>query len=565
MKRYFIVSVCIWLGVLLLVSPAPARSIKQSKHNLSSGSGLGTIKSSDTSMICIFCHTSHIDRVSAPLWNREEGAPVYTLYTSSTMQSLPGQPDGASKLCLSCHDGTIALGKVRSRSGQFNMLNAALGKIPPGRSSNLGSDLSDDHPISIEPSMAVSASPELNHPLHGDKVKYDKNGKLQCTTCHDPHNDMNQYFLVKANHGAGICKTCHQPAGFNGLSIHDTSPNTWNNQNSDPWPHTRFTNVTDNSCMNCHRSHNADGKERLLSDSEEGVCLVCHNGNVGQNIRALLNKTSGHSVKFYQGGHDAAENILTAPKHVECVDCHSPHSVNATQAQAPHVNGRLTGASGMSINGALKSTAQFEYEICIKCHGQDKYRVTTTINRQFDTSNIRLAISPSNASFHALAARGTGNWVPSLIPPYTTSSRLYCTDCHNSDASKKAGGSGPDGPHGSRWEYLLERRYETSGVTPWSADKYALCFKCHNPNTLMDGNISGFAEHDVHVREEGTPCSACHDPHGSPNHVGLINFDTNQVFPNRDGQLRFEVIGDRGYCYLDCHGENHNPESYRRK
>jgi hypothetical protein len=37
------------------------------------------------------------------------------------------------------------------------------------------------------------------------------------------------------------------------------------------------------------------------------------------------------------------------------------------------------------------------------------------------------------------------------------------------------------------------------------------------------------------------------------------------VFPNRNGVLKFELIGDRGYCYLECHGSGHNPKSYRRK
>ena len=34
------------------------QGIRDSKHNLSSG-GLGDIKTDETSMICIFCHTRH--------------------------------------------------------------------------------------------------------------------------------------------------------------------------------------------------------------------------------------------------------------------------------------------------------------------------------------------------------------------------------------------------------------------------------------------------------------------------------------------------------------------------
>ncbi|MCP4217812.1 MAG: hypothetical protein GY765_24435 [bacterium] len=552
--------------LILFLSPLPgSKSIINSKHNLSSGGSQGTIKTSETSMVCIFCHSSHIENARVPLWNRGEGAPVYTLYTSSTLQSIPGQPDGATKLCLSCHDGTIALGKVLNRDTEFNMLNTIMGKIPPGQTSNLGSDLSDDHPVSFDSYGAVAGSPQLLHPITGDRVKYDGSGKIQCTSCHNPHDDTFAKFLVKDNRFAFICKTCHRPTGFSGLTSHDTSSNTWNGQGTNPWPHTIYTSVAENACMNCHYTHNAVNKERLLSNTEEEVCLTCHNGSVGVNISALLNRTGSHPVKFYSGGHEPSENIISASKHVECVDCHEPHRVNNFSAVAPNVNGRLQGVAGMSINGTLIGTSQYEYEVCLKCHGQDKYRVITTMNRQVDTSNIRVAINPSNASYHGLAATGTRNNVPSLYPAYTISSRLYCSDCHNSDTSVKAGGSGPNGPHGSNFEYLLMARYETADFTPYSTAGYALCFKCHDPNRLLDDNISGFEDHDRHIRGADSPCSVCHDPHGSPNNVGLINFDTNIVFPNRQGELKFEVLGDKGYCYLTCHNKSHNGTDYNRR
>jgi predicted CXXCH cytochrome family protein len=317
--------------------------------------------------------------------------------------------------------------------------------------------------------------------------------------------------------------------------------------------------------MNCHRSHGAEGKERLLSGVEENVCLVCHNGSVGKNIKRLLKKTSGHKVELYLGVHDPTENMLTAAVHVECADCHNPHRLNNSTAAAPNVSGRLAGVSGMSITGSMKETAQYEYEVCLKCHGQDKYRGSNTIKRMIDTANIRLAINPSSTSYHAIAGPAKSNWVPSLNPPYSTSSRLYCTDCHNSDAVDRTNGNAANGPHGSRYEYILEKQYLTTDYTHWTEANYALCYKCHNPITLFDDNVSGFEKHETHVRDADTPCSVCHDPHGSPNYVGLLNFDTNAVFPNMNGELKFEVIGDTGYCYMQCHGKDHGPKEYRRK
>lgn len=555
--------------MLSLSTAVSAGSIKHTKHNLSSGGPVGSIKASDTSMICIFCHATHSGRSFAPIWNREAGVPVYTLYDSSTLHSVPGQPDGTSKLCLSCHDGTIALGRVLSRKNEFAMLNTNMGRIPPGKRSNLGSDLSDDHPISFDPALAVSSSPELKHPSPSDKVGYDGQGKLQCTSCHDPHNDTHGDFLSRSNLNARICKTCHEPAGFNGLSSHDISSKTWNGHGQDPWPYTQFSSVADNSCINCHSSHGAEGKERLLTDSrEEDVCYVCHNGNVGVNIKSAFQKISRHNVKAYQGIHDPTENIRTASKHVECSDCHNPHAANNHRASAPLVKGELKNVSGVTITGNSVSNATYEFQVCFKCHGEDRYFVQPPAQRLFSTTtNLRTAFQPTNVSYHPVAAKGkntTCNYTlkPDYIP---ASSRIYCSHCHNSDSSQRAGGSGPNGPHGSSYEYLLERQYVTADYSRFSNANYALCFKCHYSSRLLDENGSGFEKHRKHIDDENTSCSVCHDPHGSPNYIGLINFDTNVVFSNSNGELKFEVIGDRGYCYLECHGENHGPADYRRK
>ncbi|MCJ7682312.1 MAG: cytochrome c3 family protein, partial [Candidatus Aminicenantes bacterium] len=233
MKRKGLIILLLFLPVLLLVFPD---SITETKHNLSA-TGPGSIKSLETTDVCIFCHTSHKAVSSAPLWNREESIAVYTLYDSSTLHSAPDQPDGASKLCLSCHDGTIALGKVIYPTIEFIVENTSAGKIPTGRRSYLGQDLSDDHPISFDPTSAVNMLPELNHPSSQSMIKYDSAGKLQCTTCHDPHSNIFSFFLTQNNINGGLCKECHEPVGFDQISTHDLSMNIWNGNGEEPWPH----------------------------------------------------------------------------------------------------------------------------------------------------------------------------------------------------------------------------------------------------------------------------------------------------------------------------------------
>ena len=90
---------------LLPVLATAEAAVSTTKHNLSSG-GPGTRKAATETEICIFCHAPHNTSPAGQLWNRRLPTSTYTPYTSSTLKSVPGQPNGASLLCLSCHDGT---------------------------------------------------------------------------------------------------------------------------------------------------------------------------------------------------------------------------------------------------------------------------------------------------------------------------------------------------------------------------------------------------------------------------------------------------------------------------
>ncbi|MCK5878795.1 MAG: hypothetical protein KAH24_03385, partial [Holophagae bacterium] len=446
------------LAMLLVCGFQVRANVAQTKHNLSV-SGPGAVKTTETTAICVFCHTPHSAAPLAPLWNKDVGPMAYSTYSSSTLISSPGQPDGASKLCLSCHDGTIAVGNIRNPDVTFTVANTSGGLLTG--SSALGSDLSNDHPVSFVP----QSSSELVTPGAGDPVQYDTaSGKLQCTSCHDPHDDLNGSFLVKSNIGSAVCKTCHQKNLYDTCD-HDTSMATWNGSGADPWPVSTYTNVADNSCGNCHEPHNAGTGERLLTQSGgDNTCKVCHNGNVsGTDIYSELTRLSGHFTESYNGIHDPTEDVITMPKHVECVDCHNPHAVNGNAGTPPLVDGDLRGVSGADLSGNPVAQAVYQYQVCIKCHGSNaNFNIVPSTNRLIDTSNIRVAINPSNPSYHSIAAQGQVTSVPSLLPAYTISSIIYCTDCHNSDTSVNAGGSGPNGPHGSSRPFILERRYETT-------------------------------------------------------------------------------------------------------
>ncbi len=553
-----------------LLVPVQA-GIVTTKHNLSV-SGPGTVKASQESQICIFCHTPHNASPSSPLWNRRDPGGQYTPYSSSTAKASPGQPTGASILCLSCHDGTIALGEVLSRSSDISM-SGGVTTIPSG-SGRLGTDLSDDHPISfVYDNQLANQNGELVNPgtLTGT-VKLDSGGRLQCTACHNAHDDDNGKFLVKSNIRSGLCTTCHTKNHWS-QTTHNTSTQQWNSSGEDPWPGSAWSNVRDNACLNCHKPHGAPGRERLLKHvQEEDNCTVCHNGNVAsENIASEFNKSSRHPISDSAGTHQPDEATVITTRHVECVDCHNPHAAKSGSGNPP---GPLTGVRGINISGGNLETIGFEYQLCFRCHGDSTNKPAARTTRQIVQTNVRLEFNTLNPSFHPVAGPGRNSNVPSLISPLTTGSTIKCTDCHNNDNS-----NGPNGPHGSNFEPILKRQYLTQDPTTESASAYALCYQCHDRNSIL-GNES-FSEHSRHIGGGGggmgggmgglnTPCNVCHDPHGvsvtqgnSTNNSKLINFDRSVVSPSSSGILRFESTGQfAGRCYLRCHNNNHNPRTY---
>ncbi len=192
-----------------------AGAIVDSKHNLST-SGRGQIKSSSETRICIFCHTSHNSSPDGPLWGHQTTTPGnFTTYNRATLKNQPQQPNGATKLCLSCHDGTIAVGAIKGLSRPIPMQNVgAAGEIPELRPSNIGRDLSGTHPVSI-PYLQNSAL-AVDHlrwpPVDPEgKVGPDADGFVQCTACHDPHDDSRskKYPFWNKSTFDEVCKTCH--------------------------------------------------------------------------------------------------------------------------------------------------------------------------------------------------------------------------------------------------------------------------------------------------------------------------------------------------------------------
>jgi predicted CXXCH cytochrome family protein len=547
-------------------------SVVNSKHDLSF-KGPGPIRAVHEDQICVFCHTPHNAAPQTPLWNRENPRTHYRIYESSTTDARIDQPSGTSKMCLACHDGSMALGNVLSRPNTHPIVMTTR-TIPPG-TADLTNDLSDDHPIGFRYDRALSnADRELRPPeVVSQELPLGVHGELHCTTCHDAHNNELGDFLRVSDQMSAICISCHDMDGWYHAS-HATSSKRTPERTVDPTERLKYATVRDNGCMVCHEIHSAPQRERLLRFArEEDNCLNCHSGAVASfNIAADIGKRSGHTGRFRTGVHDAAENPFTMRRHVECVDCHNPHAAqhnpigNVRGALGQTIKGANLHTAGVTVTGRVTDDASFTYEICFKCHADGVSRPRLRTSRQVSQTNTRLEFQPSNPSFHPVVGPRRNTDCVSLIPPLRTGSIITCTDCHNSDNARFAGGSGANGPHGSIFEPLLVRNYDTDDYTTESAEAYALCYGCHNRDSIL--NDESFTSHRHHIVDLRTPCGVCHDAHGvyrgqgnSANHSNLINFDLSVVSPaDTPAGRRLEYVDTgrlAGNCTLTCHGLTH--------
>jgi len=260
------------LGAVMVLSmfawTTASAQVALTPHNLGSG-GPGPNTYGGTTEICVFCHTPHGADNSAvvPLWNRTLGLTspaTYTTYDSLGTSSLDGAtaPVGSVSIaCLSCHDGTQAMDAVLNAPGSGLAGDATwiaggwTGEGTLTSIANLGTDLTDDHPIgiqyggggltttdptaqTIDPDFVQATGALQNASVNGMTVWWvDTEGTanttrektdmqlytrsvvgidageaqpfVECATCHDPHSDTPSLFLRVSNDASAVCLACH--------------------------------------------------------------------------------------------------------------------------------------------------------------------------------------------------------------------------------------------------------------------------------------------------------------------------------------------------------------------
>jgi len=591
-------------------------------HSMTAGSGASVY--SGGSLSCTFCHAPHSGLGGVtPLWNQTLSKKTYTPYTSTTyVEQGNTQPTLGitSSLCLSCHDGTVAVGQ-----------SAVYGQIPTTGSLNsidsFGTTLTGSHPFSLV--LPMKDAPNLVASLVSKGITADPTGavklvkgNIECTSCHSPHvqgiDKIAQNFLVRDSSNGQMCLACHDPnrvvqgqinplAGYTG-SIHQTATN----QVSADGHIGSYPYVGVNACTSCHMEHDSVAPARLLrpvtpsapgNDAVTQDCMTCHNGGkylspAPLNIMAEVAKIS-HPLPSGVNFHDAAEPVLlNHNRHATCVDCHNAHASNQTTqfTVPPALRPSQAGVSGISaMDGVTVLTPAInQYENCLRCHGTSTGKQRSIVYGYTPTREVS-APDPLNLipQFASTASHPVTHARTSLLPQLSLlpnmlnqngsaslrslapGTFIFCTDCHNSDDNREFGGLGPNGPHGSVNSHILERNYQFSqaaepgGVitnlfpTPdlSVAGPYSMCAKCHNLTTILSN--SSFSQHSLHISQYGFSCSVCHTAHGmgtvSPNVSGerLVNFDVRVVAQNGAAPISYHRATNT--CALVCHQVVHNP------
>ncbi len=604
MKRLFAILILLGLSTIPLLLAGSKQAVIGSQHDLSAA-GAGPV-TSGVSDACIFCHAPHnVQPGLTPLWDHQLSSQTYTAYTSSTYNSGSQTPGtGSSKFCLSCHDGTVAVGLTIAQ-GQISTSGTMTA------SDVFGTNLSTSHPVSMTPANDGQLATSLFSvpPSTKDPAVQLVSGKVECKTCHDPHAPNNDpsvpMFLARANSNGALCLACHdptraQPNALNGWSVsaHSTAANTV----APTVGVGAYGTVAANACTNCHGSHENPAGPRILKGAEQAACSPCHGGaNVTPalaNVMGDLTKTYSHPVTTSAGAHDPAESLpINTSRHAECPDCHNPHAASPQPSAAipPNLSASLAGASGYDASGPHKPAAA-EYQICMKCHADSTNKPQNSSYAAYgrtpsrypqgsmpagytappavppDPYNVRLQFT-GTIGHNVMGTSITTTTVPSLRAymlnndgtnntsrPLTRTSQLYCTDCHSNDQARSANGIGANGPHGSANQHLLQMNLYIEpaggGSGNTSAGK-ALCNKCHNVSAL--GSPHG--DHNSYG------CVTCHDPHGviggnAASNRAMINFDTGIVSTGTTYYGYFYNSSTQKGCYLRCHGQSHGPFTY---
>ncbi len=539
---------------------ARVSDVRGTRHNLSAA-GPGSVKAVSETQVCVFCHTPHGATADVtPLWNRKLSNQTYTPYTSSSLdanaiQGTLDQPGGSSKLCLSCHDGTLAIGSVNVLNGQgsdarqgtrsIGVTGAGTGDVmPPGAGAttgftrSLGTDLANDHPISVSFTSALAARDgELRNvdasqkwpagsgtvigvraPGYRPRVPLEPTGtgatgQVQCATCHDPHTREtnatkgNQKFLRLSRFQEGAPAAAYDASNdIICLACHDK------NLASGVWAYSAHANP--NVATQTYLAASAQQRDFPASIPVWKVaCLNCHDTHTVQGARRLVREGTDSIATPKAGGDSALEET--------CYQCHttSAASVITPSTSVPNIRSDFLQARRMPITSTDQAAGSETHDIggefadtgFVDCSGgssqcgkdfieqRSRLGVGNTTNRHTECTDCH---NPHRVvKFRSFLGNPPGNLAGAPEPAGTHAHTDSAGYTHTNIASGVLRGSwGVEPNYGSASFQSLPSGYTVKRGDPGSSvdssagavyvtREYQICLKCHSDYGYSDNNL----------------------------------------------------------------------------
>ncbi len=530
--------------------------------------------------ICEVCHTQTAYHRGDPGGNHAHNA-------ATDCTQCHGHEDGFAPVggdCLSCHNRPQPAGVGYRRQivensgdggGDFVLTSH---HVDDGSGSQVvtASDCTVCHDQSQHQGFGDGVSVLLNDPAGGASILYDGTpASLEpfCLGCHDgthtspfsdgvPAPDLSAWDGHLHGPGDLTCLDCHTSGhGSDNLKLVGTTITAPDNTS-----HTVvFTALSGPNSF-------ADGDAVY-----DGICEVCHTqtayhrgdpgGNHAHNAATDCTQCHGHEDGF-------------APVGGDCLSCHNRPQPAGVGYRRQIVENSGDGGGDFVLtshhvddgSGSQVVTASD----CTVCHDQSQHQgfgdgVSVLLNDPAGGASVLYngttpTLQPFCTGCH-LAAPGQpfsdGRSTPVPVGDWASSTHdghgIVCADCHQNG-------------HGSDWPHLLADRFDDNDNNQYNEADYALCWNCHDANQIVYQN-NAFADlHKKHVEGERAPCLICHSPHG-PTDAGepMVTFQYGidrgmdiQFINGYDVSTSFWISGNRGYCYIKCHGKDHKPKDYDR-
>ncbi len=210
-------------------------------------------------------------------------------------------PIQKSEICLRCHTSGQTLDWAGSRHSMSNVACTDCHTIHKGESKASLAKSEPELCYGCHKKQRGEANMPSHHPI--------KEGKMDCTSCHNPHTASNRWMLKTDERINDLCFTCH--ADKEGPFVFEHAP------------------VVEN-CTICHNPHGTVANN-LLKQNEPFVCLQCHH----MHFHSGLSGHTGYGI----GKVNGIQQVMTT----KCTQCHSQvHGSNLPSNTRPGMGRRLT-------------------------------------------------------------------------------------------------------------------------------------------------------------------------------------------------------------------------------